>query len=111
MDAESLLAHLENVGAMLAQALHMATLIRLEVHGPVLDLHAQREGETVARWRSSQLGSRPNMKAENAKALVHPILGRYHGFTATGITLAEFGKSSARYGPFGLSAVAPSSPS
>ena len=32
------------------------------------------------------------MKSENAKALVHPILGRYHGFSATRITVAEFEK-------------------
>jgi hypothetical protein len=34
-----------------------------------------------------------NMKAENAKdPRGHPILGRFHGFSATGITLAEFSK-------------------
>ena len=33
------------------------------------------------------------MNAEKAKgAGNHPILGRYHGFSATGITVAEFGK-------------------
>jgi hypothetical protein len=41
--------------------------------------------EIKANWATDV-----NMKAENAKALTHPILGRYHGFSATGITLAEF---------------------
>ena len=38
INAEALLAHLENVGAMLAQALKMADLIRIEVHGPAAEL-------------------------------------------------------------------------
>jgi len=38
VNAEALLAHLENVGAMLAQAMHLAKLIRLEVHGPAAEL-------------------------------------------------------------------------
>src|SRR5213592_2992399 len=38
VNAEALLAHLENVGAMLAQALAMADLIRIEVHGPAAEL-------------------------------------------------------------------------
>ena len=38
VNAEALLAHLENVGAMLEQALTMAELIRLEVHGPAAEL-------------------------------------------------------------------------
>jgi hypothetical protein len=34
-----------------------------------------------------------NMNAEKAKgAGNHPVLGRYHGFSATGITVVEFGK-------------------
>jgi quinol monooxygenase YgiN len=37
-DAEALLAHLENVGAMLAVAMKMADLIRIEVHGPAAEL-------------------------------------------------------------------------
>jgi quinol monooxygenase YgiN len=32
-DAEGLLAHLDNVGALLEQALQIATITRLEVHG------------------------------------------------------------------------------
>jgi quinol monooxygenase YgiN len=37
-DAEGLLAHLDNVGAMLAEALKIADLTRLEVHGPATEL-------------------------------------------------------------------------
>jgi quinol monooxygenase YgiN len=37
-DAEGLLAHLENVGALLAEALKIADLVRLEVHGPAAQL-------------------------------------------------------------------------
>ena len=37
-DAEGLLAHLENVGAMLAEALKIADLIRIELHGPAAEL-------------------------------------------------------------------------
>ena len=40
VDAEALLAHLDNVSAMLAQALTMAELVRIEVHGPAAELQA-----------------------------------------------------------------------
>jgi quinol monooxygenase YgiN len=43
VNAEALLAHLDNVGAMLAEALKMADLIRLEVHGPAAELQKLRE--------------------------------------------------------------------
>ena len=43
VNAEALLAHLENVGAMLAQALTMADLIRIEVHGPAAELAKLKE--------------------------------------------------------------------
>ena len=33
-DAEGLLAHLDNIGALLAEALKISDLIRIEVHGP-----------------------------------------------------------------------------
>jgi hypothetical protein len=42
-NAEGLLAHLENVGALLAEALKMADLIRVEVHGPAAELDKLRE--------------------------------------------------------------------
>src|SRR2546421_1237973 len=41
-DAEGLLAHLENIGALLAEALKIADLIRLEVHGPAVELEKLR---------------------------------------------------------------------
>ena len=37
-DAEGLLAHLENVGALLQEALKIAEITRLEVHGPEAEL-------------------------------------------------------------------------
>ena len=43
VNAEALLAHLENVDAMLAQALTMADLIRIEVHGPAAELAKLKE--------------------------------------------------------------------
>ena len=42
-DAEGLLAHLENIGALLAEALKIADLIRLEVHGPAAELEKLKE--------------------------------------------------------------------
>ena len=41
-DAAGLVAHLDNVGAMLAEALKIADLIRLEVHGPAAELDKLR---------------------------------------------------------------------
>jgi hypothetical protein len=38
-----LLAHLENVGALLAEALKIADLIRIEVHGPAAELEKLRQ--------------------------------------------------------------------
>ncbi len=42
-NAEGLLAHLENVGALFAEALKIADLIRVEVHGPAAELDKLRE--------------------------------------------------------------------
>ena len=42
VDAEGLLAHLENVGALLAEVLKIADLIRREVHGPAGELDKLR---------------------------------------------------------------------
>jgi quinol monooxygenase YgiN len=41
-DAEGLLAHLDNVGTMLAEAMKIADLIRVEVHGPATELDKLR---------------------------------------------------------------------
>ncbi|HEY3663033.1 MAG TPA: hypothetical protein VGL24_07760 [Chthoniobacterales bacterium] len=43
VNAEALLEHLDNVSAMLAAALKMADLIRLEVHGPAVQLEKLKE--------------------------------------------------------------------
>ena len=42
-DAEGLLAHLENVGPLLEEALKIAKITRLEVHGPEGELAKLRE--------------------------------------------------------------------
>ena len=38
IDAEGVLTHLDNVGALLAEALTIADLTRLEIHGPETEL-------------------------------------------------------------------------
>jgi quinol monooxygenase YgiN len=43
VDAEAVLAHLDNVGALLAEMLKSADLIRVEVHGPRAELEKLRE--------------------------------------------------------------------
>ena len=42
-DAEGALAHLRNIGPLLEQVLQIATLTRLEVHGPEKELTKLRE--------------------------------------------------------------------
>ena len=42
-DAEGLLAHLDNVGSLLEEALQIADLTRLEIHGPARELQKLRE--------------------------------------------------------------------
>src|SRR2546423_876995 len=47
-----------------------------------------RKSEIIANWISDA-----NMNAEQSKGLdSHPVLGQFHGFSATGITVAEFAK-------------------
>jgi quinol monooxygenase YgiN len=41
-NAAALLAHLDNVGALLEEALKIASITRLEVHGPAAELDALR---------------------------------------------------------------------
>lgn len=41
-DGEGLLAHLENVGPLLQEALQLAELTRLEIHGPASELEKLR---------------------------------------------------------------------
>jgi quinol monooxygenase YgiN len=42
-NAEALLGHLDNVGALLAEALKIADLTRLEVHGPAEELEKLKQ--------------------------------------------------------------------
>ena len=42
-DADGLLAHLENVGTLIGEALKIAELARLEVHGPEEELQKLRQ--------------------------------------------------------------------
>ena len=42
-DAAGVLAHLDNVGALLAEVLKIADLIRVELHGPAQELDKLRE--------------------------------------------------------------------
>ena len=42
-DAEGLLTHLDNVGALLGEALQISEITRLEVHGPEEELKKLRE--------------------------------------------------------------------
>src|SRR4029450_1963166 len=47
-----------------------------------------RKDEIIANWVGD-----PNMNEEKSKSPdSHPVLGRFHGFSATGITVAEFTK-------------------
>jgi hypothetical protein len=56
-----------------------------------------RKDEIRANWVEDS-----NMKAENAKdPQGHPTLGRFHGFSGTGITLAEFSKIVQSLHPIG----------
>ena len=42
-DADGLLAHLENVGTLIGEALEISDIIRMEVHGPEQELAKLRE--------------------------------------------------------------------
>ncbi len=61
--AEALLAHLENVGALLAEAFKIADLTRLEVHGPAAELEKLRAplAHLKAEWfvREAGVGAGP----------------------------------------------------
>src|SRR5436853_3349467 len=53
--------------------------------------------EIITNWVSD-----PNMNEEKGKAPdSHPVLGRFHGFSATGITVAEFTKIIQSIHPIG----------
>jgi hypothetical protein len=56
-----------------------------------------RKAEIIANWVND-----PNMNAEKGKGPdSHPVLGRFHGFSATGITVAEFTKIIQSLHPIG----------
>lgn len=59
-DAEGLLAHLQNVGPLLEEALTMADIVRLEIHGPEPELAKLREplGELNPEYFSLEFGFR-----------------------------------------------------
>jgi hypothetical protein len=56
-----------------------------------------RKAEIIANWVSD-----PNMNDEKGKGPdSHPVLGRFHGFSATGITVTEFTKIIQSLHPIG----------
>jgi quinol monooxygenase YgiN len=63
-DAEGVLAHLDNIGALLAEMLTMADLTRVEVHGPAAELeklkaplaHLNPKWFTIERERMERTG-------------------------------------------------------
>ncbi len=59
-DADALLAHVENVGALIAEALEISELARLEVHGPEEELQKLREplAELNPRYFTLEYGIR-----------------------------------------------------
>ena len=59
-DADALLFHLDNVGALLEEALKIADLTRLEVHGPESELARLREpmAELNPQFFTLELGFR-----------------------------------------------------
>lgn len=59
-----------------------------EIRGATKFVKDNRKKEIKANWATDS-----HMKSEKAKdPNAHPNLGRYHGFSATGITVAEFAK-------------------
>lgn len=59
-DAEGLLAHVENVGALLGEALKIADITRFEIHGPAEELAKLREplGDLDAQYFTLEYGFR-----------------------------------------------------
>jgi hypothetical protein len=48
-DAEGVLTHLDNVGALLTELLTMADLTRVEVHGPATELEKLKKPTSIRR--------------------------------------------------------------
>ena len=59
-----------------------------EIRGATKFVKSGRKFEIKANWAADAHMKRE--KAEHPQA--HPVRGRYHGFSATGITVAEFGR-------------------
>ena len=59
-DADAVLEHLENIGALFAEALTRSELTRLEVHGPAAELAKLREplGDMNPQWYTLEMGFR-----------------------------------------------------
>ena len=61
--------------------------------GPMYLIYRPKGKDGLKREIKANWVSDANMNAETSKtAESHPILGRYHGFSATGISVAEFSK-------------------
>ncbi len=59
--------------------------------GPVYIIYTPKGKEGRKKEIRSNWAKDGNMKAETAvNETAHPVLGRFHGFTATGITVVEF---------------------
>ena len=56
-NAEGLLTHLDNVGALLAEALKIADVTRIEVHGPATELE-KLKFKSEKRWTITRIGMR-----------------------------------------------------
>jgi quinol monooxygenase YgiN len=57
-DAEGLLAHVQNVGALIEQALKLSDIARLEVHGPAAELEKLKGplGSLNPQWFAYETG-------------------------------------------------------
>src|SRR5947209_15487694 len=60
--------------------------------GPMYLIYRPKEKANRKIQINSNWARDANMNAENGKGAAHPTLGRFHGFSATGITVAEFTK-------------------
>jgi quinol monooxygenase YgiN len=66
-DAEGVLGHLENVGALLAETLKISDLIRVELHGPAQELDKLKEplAHLNPAWFTLECSGRRDRKGEN----------------------------------------------
>ncbi|RJS95070.1 putative quinol monooxygenase [Salinisphaera sp. Q1T1-3] len=61
VDGDAFLVHLDNVGALFAEAQEIATVSRMEMHGPAAELAKLREplAELDITWYTLEAGFRP----------------------------------------------------